>query len=276
MRKEIDIHVSCDEVLKVKPKTIIYTRVQRGNEENFDSSYGAAPTQDEVAFSAHAIIRDEIPIAGGAYKLIDENEVYLNPLELQSPNPTPTSTLPRLCTINRYLNKATITPINNTEDQERTTNYILLLSQEQDDQARNKLQHKCEKEPETARKENCPSRRTTAGARCRWYRQRIPLLTEFSIRDRRSLSPPPSNSFNEEREVCRVEQSPERGVDDTAGAWVSTRNRRISVVDGVSHRTAQPPTVNTAFSSTAHGRFQSPEPVGAFCCQNWVAASIRH
>nr|GME07971.1 uncharacterized protein LOC109175453 [Ipomoea batatas] len=73
MRREIDIHVSCDEVLKVKPKTIIYTRVQGGNEENFDSSYGAAPTQDEVAFSAHATIRDEIPVAGGAYKLIDEN-----------------------------------------------------------------------------------------------------------------------------------------------------------------------------------------------------------
>nr|GMC68076.1 uncharacterized protein LOC109175453 [Ipomoea batatas] len=73
MRREIDIHVSCDEVLKVKPKTIIYTRVQGGNEENFDSSYGAAPTQDEVAFSAHATIRDEIPVAGGAYKLINEN-----------------------------------------------------------------------------------------------------------------------------------------------------------------------------------------------------------
>nr|GMD48393.1 uncharacterized protein LOC109175453 [Ipomoea batatas] len=77
MRREIDIHVSCDEVLKVKPKTIIYTRVQGGNEENFDSSYGAAPTQDEVAFSAHATIRDEIPVAGGAYKLIDENDRLL-------------------------------------------------------------------------------------------------------------------------------------------------------------------------------------------------------
>nr|GMC72731.1 uncharacterized protein LOC109175453 [Ipomoea batatas] len=62
MRQEIDIHVSCDEVLKVKPKTIIYTRVQGGYEENFDSSYGTAPTQDEVAFSAHAIMRDEIPL----------------------------------------------------------------------------------------------------------------------------------------------------------------------------------------------------------------------
>nr|GLL21394.1 uncharacterized protein LOC109175453 [Ipomoea trifida] len=73
MRREIDIRVSCDEVLKVKPKTIIYTRVQGGNEENFDLSYGAAPTQDEVAFSAHATIRDEISVAGGTYKLIDEN-----------------------------------------------------------------------------------------------------------------------------------------------------------------------------------------------------------
>jgi len=33
MRREIDIHVSCNEVLKVKPKTIIYTRVQLYNEE---------------------------------------------------------------------------------------------------------------------------------------------------------------------------------------------------------------------------------------------------
>nr|GME01842.1 hypothetical protein Iba_scaffold601821CG0010 [Ipomoea batatas]GME13757.1 hypothetical protein Iba_scaffold14647CG0290 [Ipomoea batatas] len=128
-----------------------------------------------------------------------------------------------------------------------------------------------EEQREVCRIEQPPERGIIDAAR-EW----IPLLTEFSIRDRRSLSPPPSNSFNEEREVCRVEQSPERGVDDTAGAWVSTRNRRISVVDGVSHRTAQPPTVNTAFSSTAHGRFQSLEPVGAFCCQNWVAASIRH
>nr|GMC66687.1 uncharacterized protein LOC109175453 [Ipomoea batatas] len=64
MRREIDIHVSCNEVLKVKPKTIIYT-LQGGNEENFDLSYGAAPTQDEVAFSAHATIRDEISVAGG-------------------------------------------------------------------------------------------------------------------------------------------------------------------------------------------------------------------
>nr|GLL21357.1 uncharacterized protein LOC109150426 [Ipomoea trifida]GMC99191.1 uncharacterized protein LOC109150426 [Ipomoea batatas] len=55
MRREIDIHVSCNEVLKVKPKTIIYT-LQGGNEENFDLSYGAAPTEDEVAFSAHATI----------------------------------------------------------------------------------------------------------------------------------------------------------------------------------------------------------------------------
>nr|GMD95020.1 uncharacterized protein LOC109150426 [Ipomoea batatas] len=46
MRREIDIHVSCNEVLKVKPKTIIYT-LQGGNEENFDLSYGAAPTEDE-------------------------------------------------------------------------------------------------------------------------------------------------------------------------------------------------------------------------------------
>nr|GMD27804.1 hypothetical protein Iba_chr08eCG1370 [Ipomoea batatas] len=52
---------------------------------------------------------------------------------------------------------------------------------------------------------------------------------------------PPSNCYNEEqREVYRVEQPPERGINDTAGAWVSTWSRRISVVDGVSHWTAQP------------------------------------
>nr|GMC79993.1 uncharacterized protein LOC109150426 [Ipomoea batatas] len=73
MRREIDIHVSCDEVLKVKPKSIIYTRVQGGNEENFDSSYGAAPTRDEVALSSRVTIHDEILVAGGTYKLIDEN-----------------------------------------------------------------------------------------------------------------------------------------------------------------------------------------------------------
>nr|GMC60158.1 uncharacterized protein LOC109150426 [Ipomoea batatas] len=73
MRREIDIHVSCDEVLKVKPKTIIYTRVQGGNEENFDSSYGAAPTHDEVAVSSRVTKHDEIPVAGGAYKFVDEN-----------------------------------------------------------------------------------------------------------------------------------------------------------------------------------------------------------
>nr|GMC86691.1 uncharacterized protein LOC109175453 [Ipomoea batatas] len=75
MRQEIDIHVSCDEVLKVKPKSIIYTRVQGGNEENFDSSYGAAPTRDEVALSSRVTIHDEILVAGGTYKLIDENGV---------------------------------------------------------------------------------------------------------------------------------------------------------------------------------------------------------
>nr|GMD98572.1 uncharacterized protein LOC109175453 [Ipomoea batatas] len=82
MRREIDIHVSCNEVLKVKPKTIIYT-LQGGNEENFDLSYGAAPTEDEVAFSAHATIRDEIPVAGDTYKLIDENAALT--VEQQAP-----------------------------------------------------------------------------------------------------------------------------------------------------------------------------------------------
>nr|GMC71656.1 hypothetical protein Iba_chr03bCG4580 [Ipomoea batatas] len=50
-----------------------------------------------------------------------------------------------------------------------------------------------------------------------------------------------SNCYNEEqREVCRVEQPPERGIIDAAREWVSTRSRRISVVDGISRWTAQP------------------------------------
>nr|GMC71654.1 hypothetical protein Iba_chr03bCG4560 [Ipomoea batatas] len=50
-----------------------------------------------------------------------------------------------------------------------------------------------------------------------------------------------SNCYNEEqREVCRVEQPQERGIIDAAREWVSTRSRRISVVDGISRWTAQP------------------------------------
>nr|GME19875.1 hypothetical protein Iba_scaffold24013CG0080 [Ipomoea batatas] len=51
---------------------------------------------------------------------------------------------------------------------------------------------------------------------------------------------PPSNCYdNEQREVCRVEQPPERDIIDAAREWVSTRSRRISVVDRVSHWTAR-------------------------------------
>nr|GLL39576.1 hypothetical protein Itr_chr11CG14090 [Ipomoea trifida]GMD09126.1 hypothetical protein Iba_chr06dCG5150 [Ipomoea batatas]GMD50165.1 hypothetical protein Iba_chr11aCG10020 [Ipomoea batatas] len=43
---------------------------------------------------------------------------------------------------------------------------------------------------------------------------------------------PPSNCYDDEqREVCRVGQPPERGIIDAAREWVSTRSRRISVVD---------------------------------------------
>nr|GMC60598.1 hypothetical protein Iba_chr02bCG12280 [Ipomoea batatas] len=48
-----------------------------------------------------------------------------------------------------------------------------------------------------------------------------------------------SASQSEQREVCRVEQPPERGIIDAAREWVSTRSRRIPVVDRVSHWTAR-------------------------------------
>nr|GMD55668.1 hypothetical protein Iba_chr11dCG10160 [Ipomoea batatas] len=49
------------------------------------------------------------------------------------------------------------------------------------------------------------------------------LLTEFFVQDCQSLPPPLSNCYNEEqREVCRVKQPPERGINDTAGAWPLT------------------------------------------------------
>nr|GMC95760.1 hypothetical protein Iba_chr05cCG11670 [Ipomoea batatas] len=89
--------------------------------------------------------------------------------------------------------------------------------------------------------------------------------------------PPLSNCYKEPREVCRVEQPPEHGIIDAVREWVSTRTRRISVVDGVSHRTAQPLTANAASSSTTPCRFQSLEPVGAFCrwsCLSSVGGSL--
>nr|GMD15455.1 hypothetical protein Iba_scaffold68769CG0010 [Ipomoea batatas] len=69
---------------------------------------------------------------------------------------------------------------------------------------------------------------------------RTSLLTELFLWDRQRLPLLPSNYYNEEqREVYRVEQPPERGVNDTAREWVSTQSRRISVVDSVSHWTAR-------------------------------------
>nr|GMD89822.1 phosphatidylinositol 4-kinase gamma 4-like [Ipomoea batatas] len=81
---------------------------------------------------------------------------------------------------------------------------------------------------------------------------RFLLLLELFTRDRQRLLPLPSNCHNEEqREVYRVEQPPERGIVDVARELVSTRSRQISVVDGVLHQTAQLPTANAASSSTA-------------------------
>nr|GME02120.1 hypothetical protein Iba_scaffold1680762CG0010 [Ipomoea batatas] len=74
----------------------------------------------------------------------------------------------------------------------------------------------------------------------------FPLSMKFLIgllncrrRCARWVCPGPSNCYNEEqREVYRVEQPPERGIIDAAREWVSTRSRRISVVDEISHRIA--------------------------------------
>nr|GMC60909.1 T-complex protein 1 subunit gamma-like [Ipomoea batatas] len=67
--------------------------------------------------------------------------------------------------------------------------------------------------------------------------EKTSLLTELFIWDCQSLLPLPSNCHNEEqREVYRVEQPPERGVNDTAREWVSTRSGRISVVNRASSR----------------------------------------
>nr|GMD82530.1 uncharacterized protein LOC109154689 [Ipomoea batatas] len=65
MRRETDIHISCGEVLKVQPRTIVHTRVQKGeNEESVGSSDDVAPPQGEEASSFHITLCDEIPIEG--------------------------------------------------------------------------------------------------------------------------------------------------------------------------------------------------------------------
>nr|GLL46435.1 hypothetical protein Itr_chr14CG11100 [Ipomoea trifida] len=65
---------------------------------------------------------------------------------------------------------------------------------------------------------------------------RTSLLTELFLWDRQRLPLLLSNYYNEEqREVYRVEQPPERGVNDTAREWVSARSGRISVVNRASH-----------------------------------------
>nr|GMC73893.1 hypothetical protein Iba_chr03cCG5070 [Ipomoea batatas] len=53
-----------------------------------------------------------------------------------------------------------------------------------------------------------------------------------SIRYYRYFLSPLSNCYNQEqREVCRVEQPPERGIIDAAREWVSTRSRRSFSLD---------------------------------------------
>nr|GLL19525.1 uncharacterized protein LOC109154689 [Ipomoea trifida] len=65
MRRETDIHISCGEVLKVQPTTIVHTRVQKGeNEESIGSSDDVVPPLGEEASSFHITLCDEIPIEG--------------------------------------------------------------------------------------------------------------------------------------------------------------------------------------------------------------------
>nr|GLL46433.1 uncharacterized protein LOC109150044 [Ipomoea trifida] len=59
MRRETDIHISCGEVLKVQPRTIVHTRVHKGeNEESVGSSDDVAPPQGEEASSFHITLCD--------------------------------------------------------------------------------------------------------------------------------------------------------------------------------------------------------------------------
>nr|GMD16150.1 uncharacterized protein LOC109154689 [Ipomoea batatas] len=65
MRRETDIRISCGEVLKVQPRTIVHTRVQKGeNEESVGSSDDIVPPQGEEASSFHITLCDETPIEG--------------------------------------------------------------------------------------------------------------------------------------------------------------------------------------------------------------------
>nr|GLL49345.1 uncharacterized protein LOC105964676 [Ipomoea trifida] len=65
MRRQTDIHVSCREVLKVQPSTIVHTRVRkRENEESVGSTDDVVPPQGEEASSFHITLRDETSIEG--------------------------------------------------------------------------------------------------------------------------------------------------------------------------------------------------------------------
>ncbi|XP_019198930.1 PREDICTED: uncharacterized protein LOC109192688 [Ipomoea nil] len=66
MRRETYIHVSCGEVLKVQPKTIVHTRVHKEeNDESISSSDDVPPTtQGEVESSFHITLCYKTPIEG--------------------------------------------------------------------------------------------------------------------------------------------------------------------------------------------------------------------
>nr|GMC46575.1 uncharacterized protein LOC109150426 [Ipomoea batatas] len=63
MRRETNIHISCGEVLKVQPMTIVHTHVQKGeNEESVGSSDDVVPPQGKEASSFRITLCDETPI----------------------------------------------------------------------------------------------------------------------------------------------------------------------------------------------------------------------
>nr|GMD22429.1 uncharacterized protein LOC109150426 [Ipomoea batatas] len=65
IRRETNIHVSCGEVLKVQPRTIVHTRVHEGeNEESVGSSDDIVPTHGDETSSFHITLCDETPIKG--------------------------------------------------------------------------------------------------------------------------------------------------------------------------------------------------------------------
>nr|GLL35822.1 uncharacterized protein LOC109150426 [Ipomoea trifida] len=77
MRQETDIHISCGEVLKVQPRTIVHTRVQKGgNEESVGSRTPENPrpifistllsNEDEEIYVA--LLKEYIDVFAWTYK----------------------------------------------------------------------------------------------------------------------------------------------------------------------------------------------------------------